>query len=141
MDKKCCRNCHFLGIYRCIEENGQMKDGSHSSLTLKLRDRIKNKEFSPKDLNEDQLFSCHKKVWDAGARTLSDKNFYEIVNKERNEDNCFYWKHSPGMLYEAAYELWKLHKENKNLKDTMRLTVLGLILSALALLINGLAAL
>lgn len=121
--KKNCLNCHFF-----TKENNRHP---HSLRKIDRENIIESKEFI-KHYN----YCCKKGMWDRGVHSIPDTKLLILINKKRKYDECFFHKYSEGMLFDAASELIKLNRENKNQKLTRKISYLGIVISAISLYIT-----
>lgn len=95
---------------------------------------------------------CFKGIWnqdwlehDEDGKVKTDVFTSKIL--QNREETCFFVEHQDGMTFEAAEDLQRLHYENRHLsrgyRDTqksLRVAIVGIILSALFAGLNFLLA-
>ena len=129
MEKKTCVDCHFF-----FKESDRHK----FVISEDSRDKCRNGNFTWRKASES--LGCYHGVWDQGVQPLSVDLENEIRHKKR-EGFCFFWRHRPGMLFQAATVLQKRESEATEASLDRRLTIGGLWIAGIGLLINGLVAL
>ena len=123
--KPCCKNCHFLAKDH-IWPNGEVRSGSWST---------EERENLRLAVEEDHRARCYKNVWNTGIDPTLKDRLGEVLLKDRKDD-CFFIEEHPGMSFQAAYELFRIRNDNRQLKRSYRLTQIGLWIAALALVAN-----
>ena len=123
--KPCCKNCHFLTKDR-IGRNGEEWSFSWTTEERKnLRLRIE----------EDHRARCYKNVWNIGIDPTLNDRLKEVLLQDRKDD-CFFLEEHPGMSFQAAYELFQIRNDNRQLKRSYRYTQIGLWIAAVGLVAN-----
>lgn len=127
-----CLNCHFL----TKESRGENGATYNFPLNDNDRESLRNEPIS-----FDRgwyAFKCYMGVWDEGVSPVAKEDDTVVFSKERDDD-CFFIKYQPSMLFPAAVELQKRNQENKKLKTSYRYTLIGLWLAGIGLILNALA--
>ena len=78
---------------------------------------------------------CHKGIWSEGISPAIKNELNEILLKER-ADTCFFIETQEGMSYQAADELFRLRRDNIQLRKSYRYTQIALGIAAFSLLAN-----
>src|SRR6056297_384987 len=129
--KRNCLNCHFLS-----KEHREETSGGVYRFSLKRGER-KNLEEDPLSFERGfYSFRCHMGVWDEAVSRVAEVEEAILFSQGRGE-SCFFIPYKESMLFPAAIELQKRNQENKNLKKSYKLTIIGLWLAAIGLLLNG----
>ena len=121
--KKCCKNCHFLAKYTAS------RDGKVLTFSWNAEER------SALQVSELYAAECHKGIWSEGISPAIKNEFNEILLKER-ADTCFFIETQEGMSYQAAGELFRLRRDNIQLRKSYRYTQIALGIAAFSLLAN-----
>ena len=122
MPKQCCRNCHFL---------------AQRSLKMGAPIRAEKKSWSAQERSSSQRKAhlsplCFQGIWDVEIGPI---NIEDELRKPRG-DTCFFIEAQEGMSFEAAQALHKIRSETRNLKKTLYITQIGLLISALGVFLN-----
>ena len=121
--KPCCKNCHFLAKTH-IGSNGH-----EHRFSWDTDDRSKY------HLADHYVAECAKGVWSERIDPTLKDRLKEVLLQPRKDD-CFFIEEHPGMSFQAAYELFRIRNDNRQLKRGYRLTQIGLWIAALALVAN-----
>ena len=121
--KKCCKNCHLLAKYTAS------RDGKVLTFSWNAEER------SALQVSELYAAECHKGIWSEGISPAIKNEFNEILLKER-ADTCFFIETQEGMSYQAAGELFRLRRDNIQLRKSYRYTQIALGIAAFSLLAN-----
>ena len=130
-----CRNCHFLS-----KEIREPNTGRVLSFSVSSTEREQVESGNIDFVSEEYCLKCHHGVWDEGV-IPGKENRLKIINETNRKNRCFYWSHSPGMLFTAAVELQKRQQENEQLKRSNRYTRIGLYIAAAALIFSAIISL
>lgn len=136
--KHCCRNCHFLAREYPADSPRHRDDVSLVGDKPKSRRRSWTKEERETGQMKHEAIAspmCHKGIWDAGINPELNSKLEEIIDKNRKND-CFFIEYSAGMSFDGATELHRIRYENRNLKRSLIIAVIGLYISAGAALLN-----
>jgi hypothetical protein len=117
-----CINCHFL-----TEE----KTHSIYSIERFRLQRCKSNEFP---LNSLQNMSCYYGMWDEDDPNDLELIYEEVFKYERND--CFFWYYSDGMNINAAQALQQKEIDEKRYSRDRLFTIVGLWITAIALVAN-----
>ena len=121
--KKCCRNCHFLSKYH-VAHSGEV-----------YRNTWETEERSALKVADHYAAECHKGIWSEGINPAIKNELKEILLKDR-ADNCFFIETHEGMSYQAADELFRLRRDNIQLRKSYKYTQIALWIAALSLVAN-----
>jgi hypothetical protein len=122
--KNTCKHCHFLS-----------KENRPDSFSLSKVDR--------EDLGKiptHYSLKCWMGVWDEGVAPHAISREETISNVNRKH-MCFFWPHSPNMLFKAAEVLQKRGAEYEQMKRSNLYTRIGLWVAAIGLLFGAIAKL
>ena len=131
--KHCCRDCHFLAW--------NTSGTRWQSWDEELRDRLEPLEAAGGTTLR-STSGCYKGFWKDSFLPKDDNGHVEINSfrnqtlKNRRERCSFVEYQKEGMTWDAAEHLQRLEYENRILKRSFRIAVIGLYLSALAALLN-----
>ena len=120
--KNNCKHCHFLS-----------KENRPDSFSLSKIDRE-----NPGNIPAYYSLKCWMGVWDEGVapHTISRD---DTISKVNRKNKCFFWPHSPNMLFKAAEVLQKREAEYEQMKRSNLYTRIGLWVAAIALLFGAVA--
>ena len=121
--KKCCKNCHFLSKY-IVSRDGKVHTFSWNA-----------EERSVLKVSESYAAECHKGIWSEGISPEIKVELEEILLKDRT-DSCFFIETQKGMSYQAADELFRLRRDNIQLRKSYNYTQVALWIAAFSLLAN-----
>ncbi|HUX79094.1 MAG TPA: hypothetical protein VMW10_05040 [Alphaproteobacteria bacterium] len=132
--KRNCLNCHFLSKSHREEDTGRELV---FSLSEKERDALK---IEPVGFDRGwHSLLCHMGVWDEGLSPLAIIKDETLLSQDRAY-SCFFISFRKSMLFKAAIELQKRAEENRQLKASYRMTIIGLWIAGIGLLVNALIA-
>lgn len=129
-----CLNCHFL-----CKSHREENSGRELTFSLNEKDRGTLKADPTGYDRGWYSFRCYMGVWDEGVSPVAAEEGKTVFSRNRKYD-CFFIKHKPSMLMPAAVELQKRADELRQLKNTQRLTIVGLWIAGIGLLLNAVAA-
>ena len=122
--KQNCARCHFLMVQvdqqkREVNENQRrlMRFGDYSWVH-----------------REHDVLGCFMGVWDESHNFPSERRHELLVEMVRTV-SCFFFLHSPGMLFSTAQEIIEKRPQQKEISMTSRLMILGLIISVIYLIV------
>ena len=123
--KHCCKNCHFL-IKDHIWRNGEVRSFSWTT------EERKNFRFR---IEEDHRARCYKNVWNTGIDPTVQDRLKEVLLQDRKGD-CFFLEEHPSMSFQAAYELFQIRNDNRQLKRSYRYTKIALWIAVASVIAN-----
>ncbi len=133
--KHACVNCHFF------MKTSPSPSGTTNPVRMPISSEYREKAHAGDYswvLDHDVL-GCGLLVWDESFESDKRERHHTIVEQDRRKF-CFFWKNRPGMLFPAAEVLQKREAEAHEARRDRRLTGIGLLIAALALLINAILA-
>ena len=78
---------------------------------------------------------CYKNVWNTRIDPTLNNRLKEVLLQDRKGD-CFFLEEHSGMSFQAAYELFQIRNDNRQLKRSYRYTQIGLWIAAVSLVAN-----
>ncbi len=132
MNKKICRNCHFLA--KEIRESNV--GGRVLCFSVSGEERSKVNDGDINFVAEQYCLNCYHGVWDEGV-IPGKENRLAVVNETNRHGKCFFYPYNPGMLFKAAEELQRREQEYKQLKRSNLYTRIGLYIAAISLFFSA----
>lgn len=130
MNKKVCKNCHFLS------KEHRTTEGTVYKYPLSNDERLEINKGNVNPVKSHYSINCYMGVWDEDL--YSDKSMrIEKINNLSRSNSCFYYPFKPDMLFGAARELQKRQQENLQIKRSNLYTRIGLIIAAIGLMANA----
>ena len=126
--KQHCIDCHFFSKTVFVPGKSYI-----FSVNKDERNRSQNKDFAWK--HEGESLQCAMGVWDEGGSPVK-YNLFDLTVIQNRRGKCFFMKYSPGMLMEAAKTLQNREDAHRRIKLGWYLTIIGLFISAIALIVN-----
>ncbi|MBM4327786.1 MAG: hypothetical protein FJ118_11560 [Deltaproteobacteria bacterium] len=125
--KQTCVDCHFFEKIAALVEHGEN--------TLVVKESERNKALSGDYFWQLDMYvlACHFNVWREDPGYDLPRKQDVVIQVERH-DQCFFWRHHPGMLLPAAAILQEREAKARETGRDRRLTICGLWIAALALL-------
>ena len=128
--RQTCLDCHyFVREARGIQQQPIV-------LEVSLAERAKTKCGDYSWLLDHYALCCYRKVWDEGYK-LDQNQRHAVISQINRRNKCFFWRFRPGMMLPAALELQKAEEEVTDKHRARRLTFYGLLIGALALILNA----
>lgn len=121
--KSCCKNCHFLAKTH-IGSNGHGNRGSWDS-----------DDRSRCHLADHYVAECAKGVWSERIDPTVKNRLKEVLLQPRKDD-CFFIEEHPGMSFPAAYKLFRIRNDNRQLRRSYKYTQIALVIAAAGLVVN-----
>lgn len=135
-----CRDCHFLS---------KESESYNASESWDNKDRDEywpkyNRNNDPSMVNHYEFYKihtvgCYKSIWskkyDEFGDGASKQSLEKIILRNRAE-KCFFVEYHPGMPHLIAEELFKVRYDTRNLKRSLKWTIIGLFVAAFSSLIS-----
>lgn len=131
--KEVCVDCHFFST-KTLHPPNDLEHG----VSEDERRQLKANDFSL-IADNNVVPGCQMKVWSSVWPVNKTKLTEEIFTTER-KGFCFYWPYRPRMAFPAAEMLQKRAVENREAAWDRKLTIYGLLLAAIALLVQAFLA-
>ena len=132
------RNCANCVFYRL--SNGAVAINENVEIKQEAREKLQKKKYLH-TLGHASIF-CYKKIWDLVR--VEEKNYdaiTSIIFTEREKNVCFFYPYRPLLVPDGAEELQKRDYENKQLKDEIIRTNIGLRIAAIGLIFSAIFSL
>lgn len=122
--KQTCAECHFLMT---------MMEGRRCEVPQGNREKLLRNDWS---WAEHHLLRCYMDVWceDPGQDERKRKEI--IVEENRPQDFCFFWRFRPGLHFPAAEMLQKREWELRQTKRSRWVTSISVMIAAASLAFN-----
>ena len=132
--KRNCIHCHFFSKSYPEENTGR-------ELVFSLNKEERDSLSKDPDSFDRGWYSlkCQMGVWDEGVSPVEATEDKVLLTQNRKY-NCFFLPYRKSMLFKAAIELQKRGEENRQLKTSYKMTIIGLWLAATALVVNAIIA-
>ena len=130
MALQACVECHFF-----VKSYRDTQPPFTQIVTETERASTRKGDFSWHNTSKAAVaISCHMNVWDEGADGFPHSAQFDLIVDQERKGFCFFRKHQPGMLLQAAEELQRREMAAAEARKDRRLTIVGLWIAALALL-------
>ncbi|MCK4659664.1 MAG: hypothetical protein KAV82_09115 [Phycisphaerae bacterium] len=125
-----CLNCHFLMKWDRGPNGSEWKfEIAHDERT-----RLACGKAPEEVLGGDDSLGCYQNVWDWANRCKDSENdLVRVLTHDRGE-TCFFYSHTPGMLFPAAAELERRKVARREARQDRKVAKLGIVIAAFAAL-------
>ncbi len=134
-----CINCHFLSKIQ-FGHAVPWDDKDRSERWARNRGEYYSAEINPfGQSSEIESVGCHKDIWWIGEYdeyfTYSEKPLMQEIMSDRAEQ-CFFVQYHAPMGYATAEELFRVRYDTRQLKRSLKWTIIGLFVAALSSLMS-----
>ncbi len=135
-----CRNCHFLQKVSAAYEIPQSWDQEDRDECWPRHNR-NNDTAKAGDYELYKIYEvrCHKSIWSKEYDEYGNRAAKQSLKKKilRNRaEQCFFVEYHEGMPYPIAEELFRVRYDTRNLRRSLKWTIVGLFIAAFGSLIS-----
>ena len=120
---------------RCIDCIFFAKE-SRSAGKFSISTKIRNNPDKLKTVSENFSLFCYKGCWDCGVNPKLEKDIREIIEKERDKNECYFFEYVEGMLFQAADDLLRNNRNDLESNKTRKIAWCGILISLASLVLS-----